>query len=182
MKLSHQTVGEIMHTDVVTVREDAAVRDLARLLTREGIGGAPVVDAEGEVVGVVSATDVLTLAAREPPSGTVSAGSPGGPEGGEGNREGYYGESGGPNDGMGPLVLSLVPPAWLDAHTVADIMTRTRHAVRPKTSVDDLARLLLRTGIHRALVLEGGRLVGIVTTFDVLRCLVGRQETFARRS
>lgn len=78
------------------------------------------------------------------------------------------------------MVLSLVPPAWLDDHTVGDIMSRTRHAVRPKTSLDDLARLFLRTGIHRALVMDDGGLVGIVTTFDVLRSLVGASETFER--
>lgn len=178
MKLSHQTVGEVMHTEVTTIREDATVRDLARLLSREGIGGAPVVDTDDRVVGVVSATDVLALAAREPATGTVHPARSG--PGPDGPLEGYYEDAGGPHPDAGPLVLSLVPPAWLDDRTVGDIMSRTRHAVRPKTSLDDLARLFLRTGIHRALVMDDGGLVGIVTTFDVLRCLVGSSETFER--
>lgn len=181
MKLSHQTVGEIMRTDVVTVREDATVRELARILTERGIGGAPVVDAADQVVGVVSARDALALAAREPPTGTLLAESGAGSEAGEAAPAAYYGDCGGSTGGAS-LVLSLVPPARMDAMTVGEIMSRTRHAVRPKTSVDDLARLLLRARIHRALVLEEGRIVGIVTTFDVLRCLVGDTETFARRS
>jgi len=178
MRLSHQTVGEVMRTEVTTVREEATVRDLARLLSREGISGVPVVDDERGVVGVVSATDVLALAAREPPTGTLHPLRSGPTR--EGPLEAYYEDGGGPRSDAGPVVLSLVPPAWLDDHTVGDIMSRTRHAVRPKTSLDDLARLFLRTGIHRALVMDDGGLVGIVTTFDVLRSLVGASETFER--
>lgn len=180
MKLSHQTVGEIMRTDVVTVREEATVRELARTLAEEGIGGAPVLDAAGRVVGVVSASDVLALAAREAPTGARLTEEGVGSGAREASPAAYYGCD--ESAAGGPLVLSLVPPASIDATTVGRIMSRTRHAVRPKTSVDELARLLLRAGIHRALVLDGGRLVGIVTTFDVLRCLVGDSETFGRRS
>lgn len=179
MKLSHQTVGEVMQAEVTTVGQDASVRDLARLLSREGISGVPVVDADGDVVGVVSATDVLALAAREPATGSARP-ARSGPTATDRPLEGYYEDAGGPHPDAGPLVLSLVPPAWLDDRKVGDIMSRTRHAVRPKTSLDDLARLFLRTGIHRALVMDDGGLVGIVTTFDVLRCLVGSSETFER--
>lgn len=182
MKLSHQTVGEIMRTGVITVRDDATVRELARKLAQEGISGAPVVDDAGRVVGVASATDILQLAAREP--ATAGVHEPVAPRAGAGesgeSRAGYYGDAGGAPEEAGPLVLSLVPPSWLDAHTVADIMSGTLHVVRPKTSLDDLARLFLRTRIHRALVMDRAELLGIVTTFDVLRCLVGRAETFQR--
>ena len=59
------TVREIMRTDLVTVAPDMSVHDLARLLADHEITGAPVVDVDGEVLGVVSMTDVIRLAASE---------------------------------------------------------------------------------------------------------------------
>lgn len=180
MRLAYQTVAEIMQTDVLTVGAAASIRSLVRLLTDEGISGAPVVDTEGRVVGVVSASDVLRAAATQPSPGPESTPGSGEALGEPEPIEGYYEDPGGPHRRYEPLVLSLVPPDWLDTHRVRDIMTRAVHAVRPKTTLDNLARLFLRTGIHRALVMEEGALVGLVSTYDVLRCLVGRSEVFER--
>ena len=59
------TVREIMQTELVTVVPDMSVYDLSKLLTEENVSGAPVVDLDGEVLGVVSMTDVVRLAAAE---------------------------------------------------------------------------------------------------------------------
>ncbi len=179
MRVSYQTAGEIMQRDVTTVRPDATVRELVRVLSERGISGAPVRDAEGRVVGVVSATDVLSAAAREPERRMERTVGREGETEGRGAVDGFYEDTGAPPPRLGPLVLSLVPADWMDTRRVEDIMTRALHTVRPKTTLDHVARLFLGTGIHRALVMEGAELLGIVTTFDVLRCLVGRSETFA---
>jgi CBS domain-containing protein len=180
MRLSYQTVAEIMQTEVTTIEAGASVRSLVRLLTEKAISGVPVVDREGRVIGVVSASDVLREAAGEPDRGLAGTAEPGDAGSAAGPIEGYYEDAGGPHLRCEPLVLSLVPPDWLDSRRVSDIMTRAVHAVRPKTTLDNLARLFLKTGIHRALVMEEGDLVGLVTTFDVLHCLVGRAEVFQR--
>lgn len=52
---------------------------------------------------------------------------------------------------------------------VRDIMTPSTFSVRPEATLPELARFLVRTGTHRALVLQGGRPLGIVTTFDIVR-------------
>ena len=59
------TVREIMQTELVTVVPDMSVHDLAGLLADKKISGAPVVDVDGDVLGVVSMTDVIRLAANE---------------------------------------------------------------------------------------------------------------------
>lgn len=180
MRPTYQTVSEIMRTKVTTVREDTPVRDLARLLVRERISGVPVVDGDDRVIGVASATDILRLAAHEPTADLAPLEPlPREPGGGEA-KEAYYVEPCGDAEGLGPLVLSLVPPRWMDSRSVGDIMSRTCHSVRRKTTLSDLARLLLRLRIHRAMVIEEGKLVGIVTAFDVMRAMVGRSETFER--
>jgi len=62
-------VGDVMHRDVVTVTPDTPLEAAAALLARHKIGGLPVVGARGEVVGVITETDMLValmdvLAAR----------------------------------------------------------------------------------------------------------------------
>lgn len=51
-------IATLMHRDVVRVDLDASVDELRALFAREGLSWAPVVDAEGAVIGVVSATDL----------------------------------------------------------------------------------------------------------------------------
>lgn len=63
------------------------------------------------------------------------------------------------------------------AGTVADIMTRGTVSVRPATSVPDVARFLVRSRLHRALVMEEGSLLGIVTAHDVLAAMADMVPT-----
>jgi CBS domain-containing membrane protein len=59
------TVADLMQRDVVSIGPDATVADLIRQLRDHGIGGMPVVDEQGELLGTVSSTDVLWLAGSE---------------------------------------------------------------------------------------------------------------------
>ena len=55
-------VHEVMTTDVATIAAETPLRDVASLFTVRGISGAPVVDGEGRVLGVVSEADVIRVA------------------------------------------------------------------------------------------------------------------------
>jgi CBS domain-containing protein len=50
---------DVMTTEVITVDPDTSVQALARLLSERGISGAPVVDSENRLVGIVSEGDLL---------------------------------------------------------------------------------------------------------------------------
>src|ERR1700739_5112324 len=50
---------DVMTTDVITVDPDTTVQALATLLAERGISGAPVVDASGRLVGIISEGDLL---------------------------------------------------------------------------------------------------------------------------
>ncbi len=52
-------VREIMTPNVITVTEDASVRDVARVLDRHRISGLPVCDDNGHIVGVISEFDLI---------------------------------------------------------------------------------------------------------------------------
>ena len=51
--------SEIMTREVVTVRPDTPVREIARLLNRGDISGVPVVDEAGAVVGIITESDLF---------------------------------------------------------------------------------------------------------------------------
>ena len=61
-----------MHTDVATVREDVPVADLCDMLQQAHVNGLPVLNADGELVGIVTEQDVLygTMGGRGDAGGT----------------------------------------------------------------------------------------------------------------
>jgi CBS domain-containing protein len=69
---------DIMTTDVITVDPDMTVQDLAKLLAERGISGAPVVDASGRLVGIVSEGDLCTALKSALRAATASVGVRGG--------------------------------------------------------------------------------------------------------
>jgi CBS domain-containing protein len=132
------SIAELMKRDVVTISPDATVRELVRILRDEGIGGMPVVDRNGTVVGMVSSTDVLWLAVAAEDGGT----------------------------------RAFLSADDLAHRRVRDIMTPDVFGVPPDASASDLRRFFARTGVQRALVLDDGKIVGIVVLSDVLGTLV----------
>ncbi|MFO0866295.1 MAG: CBS domain-containing protein [Gemmataceae bacterium] len=75
--LSFMTADDLMARDVVRLPETMPLRDAARLLVQNQVSGAPVVDAEGRCVGVLSSIDVLRLArTREQPANPVAPALP----------------------------------------------------------------------------------------------------------
>ncbi|MDD5333680.1 MAG: CBS domain-containing protein [Rhodoferax sp.] len=58
-------VEDVMTTDLVTAREDDSVIDLLRTMRRKGVRRIPVVDGQGQLVGVVTLDDVLDILSQE---------------------------------------------------------------------------------------------------------------------
>lgn len=51
-------VREVMKTGVVSVKEDMTVAELMEFFDKKGFSGAPVVDADNKLIGLVSKTDI----------------------------------------------------------------------------------------------------------------------------
>jgi CBS domain-containing protein len=146
---------DIMRTTVITVRHDATVQELATFLIEHGISGAPVVDDAGKLVGVVSLSDIVQNTA----------------EGGEGAipPAPHYFLHGWDNkldrgDWNGLQVEE-------EGRLVRDIMTPNVFSVNEDAPLSQIARTMVAGCIHRLLVLREDRLVGIITTMDVVRLL-----------
>ncbi len=145
------TVADVMTRDVITIAPDTPVQEVAKLLYERHISGAPVVDAGGKVVGVLSEGDLMTHTAA-------------------------LGEEAPPRSWWLRLFADRTSRAedYLKTHglTAADVMTRDPVTVAPDAGLAAVARLLEKHRIKRAPVVEGGRLVGIVSRANLLRGLV----------
>lgn len=58
-------VGEVMSTDLVTVREDDSLIELMRAMRRKGVRRVPVVGGQGELIGLATLDDVLAILSEE---------------------------------------------------------------------------------------------------------------------
>jgi CBS domain-containing protein len=167
-----------MTTDVVSVGPELSLRAALDLLASRHIGGVPVV-AGGRVVGVLSMSDILSFQASTP---VVPAAEPDRPEweleSPEEWREGDEAPSAFFSDlwpDAGGDVLERLEqtgtPEWdlLAEHTVSEAMTRTVVAVGPETPARAAARLMTQFDIHRVLVLDDGKLCGVLSSMDVVR-------------
>ena len=168
-------VKDIMQREVVTVTPDTSVRELLKHLVRAQISGVPVVTDEGEIVGVVSTTDVVRLGAgeKELNAGDMSFEQLILPD------EEYEVDSAAPffmvsEDWSVPTEnqTQALPEGVFDGFTVSDIMTPAVFTVTPEDTVEAVAKFLLQGRIHRALVVEEDQLKGIVTAFDLLKAFV----------
>lgn len=65
----------------------------------------------------------------------------------------------------------LDPRHRLDEARVEDAMTRVLFGVRPTDTLMAAVHLMTREAIHRVVVVDDGRLVGVVSAMDVLRAL-----------
>jgi CBS domain-containing protein len=59
--LAKLTVGQVMTHNPYTVRPSTSIQEAARIMLRHKIGGMPVVNDEGKVVGVVTESDIFRM-------------------------------------------------------------------------------------------------------------------------
>jgi CBS domain-containing protein len=150
--------ADVMNTQVLAVRPDITVRELATLLTENEISGAPVTDGHGRLLGMVSLSDIAEGEADE----VGLAQSESDPEA---SVHGWEDEA--TSDEMRELHVEG------GEALVRDIMTPTAYTVPDDTPVSLLARTMVAGRVHRLLVVRDQRVVGIVTSLDLLTLLSG---------
>jgi CBS domain-containing protein len=148
------TAQDIMNPDVMTVREDLTIAELAAFLTDQEISGAPVENEHGKLVGVVSVTDI------------VRATSSGGERYAPDHDPGFYVR--GWEDRIEPEDLEGF---HFDDEglLVRDIMTPSVFAVEANSPVREVAQSMMDSHLHRMLVVRDDKVVGIVSTSDMLQ-------------
>jgi len=174
-----KTLAMVMTPAPVTIAPNATLRDAVDLLTSVGVSALPVTIGE-RVIGLLSAQAIIAF----------EAGTPGVPterDVTDALDEPAIDDSDLPSveyfaelwDDAGSDVVERFrtseTPEWdiLAEHTVEEAMTRTPPELPPTASVRAAAELMRTTGTHGVVVVENGKLRGIVTTMDIAR-LVSR--------
>jgi CBS domain-containing protein len=144
---------DVMTTNVLTATPDTQVGKLAALMVDRHVSAVPIVEGDMRLVGIVSEGDLM----RRPELGTE-------------RRSSWW--------------LKLFADSerlaqdFVKAHgaTAADLMTRKVVSVADDVPLDRIASLLEEHHIKRVPVLREGRLVGIVSRADLIRCLASHGE------
>lgn len=140
---------DIMTTDVCTFAPDTTVLEAARMLVDRRISGAPVVDAAGRVIGIVSEGDLI----RRAELGTEKEWS--------GWREFL-------------MAKRTLAHEFIKSHAtrIGDIMTAPVWTVNEDATLAELAEMFEKKNIRRAPVVRDGKLVGIASRADMVRALL----------
>ena len=145
-------VKDIMTEDLITLSSETEIAHAAKLLLEKRINGIPVVDEMGRLVGILCQSDLIAQQKKLPiPSFFTFL------------------------DGFIPLtsIKQIEREAQkIAATTVAHAMTPNPVTVRPETSIEEVAALMVGKNLHTLPVVSEGKLVGIVGKEDVLKTLM----------
>jgi len=144
---------DIMGTPVITVTAATTVKAAATLLASNGYTTLPVLDADERLIGVVTEADIVRDRFPRDPR--------------------YYctDEAG----LLGGQILGAEDAPRVPAATVGEVMTSPAISVGARTDVVDLVTAMRDGGVRAMPIVEGSRVVGVVTRRDLLRTL-GRDD------
>jgi CBS domain-containing protein len=141
--------SDVMSVPVATVSAEATIAEAARILLERQVSGAPVVNDEGRLVGIVTEGDLF----RRFEIGT---------------------EPDPQQQSPGCLLYPETARRYMIAHgqRVTDVMSRDVVRVSEDTPLARVAALLDVKKIKRVPVMRDGKIIGIVSRTDLLRALV----------
>jgi CBS domain-containing protein len=171
------TVRDLMIPEPVTIGTDDTLRVAVRRLTSAGFSAAPVLD-RGRAVGMLSLADVLAFAPisaaasgeNAEPSGVFEDVTPWGADG-RGDPAGWFHVLHARGASVDTARVGTTGSDPLDEHTAAEVMTPLGLHVGPLTLVTEAAAIMEKEGIHRLLVLDDRKPVGILTPWDIVRAV-----------
>lgn len=143
--------ASVMTRNVITVRPNATVAEVAAVLAEHDISAVPVCDADGRVLGMLSEGDLMR------PFGAAN----------EIRRAWWLGMLAEGAD-LAPEFLDYVR---VDRRQAQDLMTKEVVAATERTDLAEIADLMSKHRIKRVPILTDGKLVGIVSRADVVQAL-----------
>ncbi|MGW8193031.1 MAG: CBS domain-containing protein [Desulforhopalus sp.] len=148
-----KTAADIMSTKVITVSEDTSVRELARLLLNNNISGVPVIDADGNLIGIVTESDLVFQNKKLQVPAVIA---------------------------ILDSFLFLNNPDKMERElkkmagaTVKDISSGSVVSIGADTPLDEIATIMTEKKVHTLPVLsDSGQMVGIVGKKDIIRTIL----------
>lgn len=145
------TAKDIMSRNVITVKEEMPVRELAELLWKNRISGAPVLDRDGKLIAVVTESDLIDQNKKVHIPTMISF--------------------------LDSVVYLERPDKMKEdikkmaGTTVRDIYSAKLVTVEEDTPLDEIASIMAEKNVHTLPVLSAGRLVGVIGKTDIIRTL-----------
>ena len=154
-------VRDIMTTQVITIQESDTIRDATITLAVDNLSGAPVIDDDYHLCGIISEIDILNLIMKAEAKLKTE------------------------NPGLHllafPMDYNFDDPELKEAAEkfsntkVSDVMVKTVITTTPDAEVVDVLGVMLEKDVNRVPVLEKGVLVGIVTRSDIIFSIYKRK-------
>jgi CBS domain-containing protein len=144
---------DVMKKDVITVSPGTSVAELGRLFIDKNISGAPVVDENGEMFGIVTENDLISQ-----------------------NTQFHIPTILRIFDAIIPLISSSKMEKEImkmTASTVGEICSKEVVTIDEETSLEDIATMMTDKGIHLLPVVKDKEIVGIVGKKDIIRGVSG---------
>ena len=136
-----------MTSDVITVQDDESLVVVLRKLVRRRASGAPVLEVEGRLVGVISQRDIMSWHERAVKELSQQS-----------------------------ILVPGEYLRRLQAERVRTVMTTSPTSIPESASLQTAMALLRERGIHRLPVTRDGRVVGIVTGSDILLTMLAQVD------
>jgi CBS domain-containing protein len=150
------TAKEIMTAEVIAVEPETDVVELANLLWKKKISGAPVVDRDGKLLGVVTENDLIDQSKNVHIPKVIT---------------------------ILDTMIFLENPAKLDkeirkmtATMVKDIYSPDVVTVGEDTPMSEIATIMADRSLHTLPVVNGNKLVGVIGKGDIIRNLYKRPD------
>ncbi|HEX6810388.1 MAG TPA: CBS domain-containing protein [Planctomycetota bacterium] len=154
---------DVMQTDVLVLRADDSIHDAAEQLEEIGATGAPVVDGSGRLVGVLTTTDIARSEHVDDEGVSTRPMAASGPDLTSTADAADFDEELSPTEAFGEQLVGRA--------RIGDWMTPSVTTVAPQATLGHVCRLMVDDGIHRVFVIDDKRLVGVVSTRDVVGLL-----------
>ena len=146
--------NQIMTRNVVVIAAEYSVYDAAEILLNSCISAAPVVDADGKMIGIVSEADLM----HRPEIGTVPGKS-------------WLQRLLADNTAMAKEFVRS------HSHRVTDVMTKNVIFADESATVQEIVALMQQHHVKRIPILRDGKIVGIVSRGNVLQGLLAREPS-----
>jgi len=147
-------VSDVMTREVASVKPEAELKDAVFTMVDRKLSGLPVVDKDGQVVGMITEGDLLRRA-------EIAT---------QGKEPGWFALFFTPGSAAFDYVRT-------HARRVEMLMSPNVVSIAPSAEIGEAARLMQEHGVKRLPVIENGRLVGILARADLLKLLAGALES-----
>ena len=156
--MTSTTVADVMTRTLVTITPDCSIPQLEKVLTEHEIGAVPVLD-RGKLGGIVSRADVVRRICVERSVAEIVSES-------DIDLSGFNQN---PSAAAEFTEIAELLGCRIDHLTAADVMDTEIRSVAPDAPVAVAARLMVEHRLHHVLVLQDDSLVGLVSSFDIVR-------------